>query len=68
MVSPPSSSLVKINFNGALFTKIGETKLGVIICDSQRLVLAFLAKKVPLPHPVDVVEAMVVVRALSFAQ
>lgn len=68
MVSPPSSPLVKINSNGALFTKIGETELGVIICDSQRLVLNFLVEKVPLPHLVDVVEAMVVVKALSFAQ
>lgn len=69
MWSPsPSSPLVKVNFDGVVFKETGNARIGVIIRDSQGLVIKSMTKKVLLPHSVAAVEALAVVNALNFAQ
>ena len=61
------SPSVKINFDGAIFQESGEVGIGVVVWKSQGLVMAFMAKKIILPHSVANVEAKAAVRALRFA-
>ena len=63
---PPNSGLYKINFNGALFLDQGCAGLGVVIRDSDGLIIAALSQKVRLPGSVDMVEALAASRAINF--
>jgi len=60
--------MVKINFDGAIFKDSREAGIGVIVCDSQGLVLASMSKRILLPHSVVHVEVVTIVRDVSFAQ
>ena len=64
---PPPPSLIKINFDGALFKDTEEAGLGVVVRDSHGKVLASLAKKIKLPSSSDEVEALAAVRAITLA-
>ena len=65
---PPPPSLVKINFDGAIFSTHSSAGLGVIIRDHAGLVLAALSQSIPLPTLVETVEVMAGRRALLFAK
>ena len=60
--------MVKFNFDGATFKYLGEVGIGVVVRDSQGLVLASLSKKILLSPSITDVEAMVAVRAVNFVQ
>nr|XP_023885178.1 uncharacterized protein LOC111997334 [Quercus suber] len=65
---PPISPLYKIKFDGALFSDLDATGLGVVICDSCRYVVEALAVHIPIPMSVATVEALACRRALYFAK
>ena len=58
---------MKINFDGATFNDIKKASLGVVIWDDFGHVLASLSEQIQLLFSSDLVEAMAVARALSFA-
>ena len=64
---PPPSSLLKINFDGAVFKETEEARLGVVVRDSHGQVLASLAEKIKLPSSSEEVEALAAVRAITLA-
>ena len=64
---PPPTSLLKVNFDGAVFKETEEAGLGVVIRDSHGQVLASLAEKIKLPSCSDEVEALAAVRAIILA-
>nr|XP_023884545.1 uncharacterized protein LOC111996780 [Quercus suber] len=64
---PPPPSLLKINFDGAVFKETEEAGLGVVVRDSHGQVLASLAEKITLPSSSDEVEALAAVRAFTLA-
>lgn len=51
-----------------MFTKLTIVGIGVTIRDSSGHIIATLSQKIHLPHSVDLVEAMVASRALTFAK
>ena len=51
-----------------MFKESSEIGIGVIIWDSQGLVLASMAENILLTHTITEVVALATVRALSFAQ
>ena len=63
---PPLPGMVKVNFDGAIFSTHSSAGLGMIIRDHARLVLAAPSQKIPLPTSVETVEVMVARRALLF--
>jgi ribonuclease HI len=65
--SPPPLGLYKANFDGAVFQDSHEAGLGVIIRDSNGLIIASLAQKIPFPGSVVMVEALAARRAVTFA-
>ena len=64
---PPPDGYLKINFDGATFKDINKAGLGVVIRDGFGQVLASLLEQIQLPFSLNLVEAMAVARALSFA-
>ena len=60
--------MVKVNFDGVVFKDLGELGIGVVVRHSQGLVLASMSKKILLSQSVTNVEALVVMRAVNFAQ
>ena len=64
---PPPTSLLKINFDGAIFRETEEAGLGVVVQDSHGQVLASLVEKIKLPSCSDEVEALAAVRAITLA-
>ncbi|GMY05131.1 putative ribonuclease h protein [Fagus crenata] len=65
--SPPPLGLYKTNFDGAVFQDTQEAGIGVIIRDSNGLIIASLAQKIPYPGSVELVEALAARRAVTFA-
>lgn len=43
---PPVSLMVKVNFDGAVFKDLGEVGIGVVVLDSQGLVLVSMSEKI----------------------
>ena len=66
-IPPPTYSL-KINFDGALFRDINKVSLGVVIRNENGQVLASLSKQIQLPFSSDLVEAIAVAQAITFAR
>ena len=64
----PPPGLVKVNFDGALFSTQSLAGLGVVVRDPAGLVLAALSQKIPLPTLVETVEVIAAQRALVFAK
>ena len=65
--SPPTLGLYKENFDGAVFQDTHEARLGVIIRDSNGLIIASLAQKILYPRSVEMVEALATRCAVTFA-
>ena len=62
---PPSSPLLKVNFDGAVFQDMYHAGIGVVIKDSEGKVLSVLSERTKLPPMVDDVEAMACRRAIE---
>ena len=65
---PPSHLIFKVNFDGVVFKESNSTGIGVLIRDDLRQVMASMSENIHLPSSINKVEALVVVRALCFAQ
>ena len=64
---PLDHDYIKINFDGALFSKENRAGIGVVIRNEAGLVLASLSQQIPLPTTVSEVETLAGRRALEFA-
>ena len=64
---PPLVDVVKLNFDGAVCSKNKRAGVGVVVRDTNGLVLASCAKPVPQPYKVAEVESLAAATALSFA-
>ena len=60
--------MVKVNFDGTLFSTQSSAGLGIVVWDQAGLVLAALSQKIPLPTLVETMEVIVAQRALVFAK
>ena len=60
--------MLKINFNGALFTEDKKSGIGVVIRNNQGLILASLSQLLPQDYTIAEVEALAAVTALQFAR
>ena len=58
--------MVKINCDGAIFSKENKTRIGVVIRDNRGLVLGSLSKQVPQAYAPLKIEAMTASAALQF--
>ena len=59
--------VVKLNFDGAVCSKNKRAGVGVVVRDTNGLVLASCAKPVPQPYKAAEVESLAAAKALSFA-
>lgn len=66
--SPPVSPTIKVNFDDVVFKDLREVGIGVVVRDSQGLVLASMLENILLSQSVTDVEALVAMRAVNFAQ
>ena len=64
---PPPSTCFKINFNGATFVAKNKSSIGVVIRDSQGMVIGFLSQLLPQEFQAVEIEALVALRALELA-
>ena len=64
---PPSIELVKINFDGAVFSNTNQFDVGVVIRDAHGLVITSYSRKLPKVYRAVEVESLAVAMALSFA-
>lgn len=58
----------KTNFDGAMFTKSDEAGLGVVLRDSNGLVVAAMAEKTKQPYSVECLEMLAARRAVIFVK
>lgn len=65
---PPPRDMLKINFDGALFTADKKSDIGVVKRNSQGLIIASLSQVLPQDYTVAEVEAFAAIRALQFAR
>ena len=63
----PSSKWFKINFDGATFVAENKFGIGVVIRDSQGMVIASLSQLLPQTFQAVEVKALAAVRVLEFA-
>ena len=63
--SPPPIGWFKVNFDVALFQDVGQARLGVIIHDSQGLVMVSLAQNIQLASSMAEMEALAATQALE---
>ena len=64
---PPLPSVYKVNFDGATFPDIATAGLGVVVRDSEGLVIAALSERIHLPSIVAALEALACRRSIVFA-
>ncbi|XP_050241083.1 uncharacterized protein LOC126689976 [Quercus robur] len=64
---PPVGDVVKINYDGAIFSEEGRAGLGVVCRNSEGVVIASLSEQIPLPATITQVEALAARRAAVFA-
>ena len=64
---PPPPNQYKANSDGAIFKDSGTTGLGVVVRDSEGMVIAALLERIALPPTVEDVEALACRRAISFS-
>ena len=64
---PPLPSVYKVNFDGATFPDIASVGLGVVVRDSEGLVIAALSERLHLPPTVAALEALACRRSILFA-
>lgn len=65
---PPQCPTLKVNFDSAIFHNSQTVGIGVAIRDELGTVVGALSETIPLPHIVDVVEALACRRAVSFSK
>ena len=65
--SSPLANCAKLNFDGAVFPKLGKAGLGVVVHNSHGNAIASLSKQAPLPFSPVIVEAMAAARVITFA-
>ena len=63
----PSFACFKINFNGATFVVENKSGIGVVIWDSQGMVIASLSQLLHQAFQANEVKALAAVRVLEFA-
>ncbi|XP_050259092.1 uncharacterized protein LOC126704102 [Quercus robur] len=66
--SPPSENQVKINFDGALFGESDSAGIGVVIRNSERVVMAVLSEKIVKPQAAEMVEILAARRVVLFSR
>ena len=59
---------LKLNFDRAIFPKLGKAGFGVVVHDCHGSAIASLSEQAPLSFSPVILEAMAVARAISFAQ
>ena len=64
---PPPPPQFKANSDGAIFQDTGTAGIGVVIRDSEGMVIAALSERISLPSIVEDVEALACRKAISFA-
>ena len=64
--TPPDQHSFKKNFDGALFSNMGEAGLGVVIRDHAGEIIATLSKKIPQPPSVTCLELLAARRVATF--
>ena len=64
---PPLPSVYKVNFDGATFPDIAAARLGVVVRDSEGLVIAVLLEQIHLPPTVAALEVLACRRSIVFA-
>ena len=64
---PPPHLVYKVNFDGATFIDMDSASLGLVACDSDSMVIAFLSECIRLPPTVANSEALACRRAILFA-
>ena len=62
----PQAGLVKINFDGVVFSESHMSGIGVVIRVDEGAILASCSEKIHQAHKADVIEALVAMKALSF--
>ena len=65
--SPPPRNRYKINFDSTVFKDEDRAGIGVIIQDSQGMVIASLSQNIPLPYSIVELEAIAASGALEFS-
>lgn len=65
---PPNPGEYKTNFDGAMFTESDEAGLGVVVRDSNGLVVAAMEEKIKQPHSVECLEMLAARRAVMFVK
>ena len=65
--SPPVEEYYKVNFDGAVFRDEEKAGIGVIIRNSQGMVMASLSQKISLPQTVVELETLAATRAMEFS-
>nr|XP_023884007.1 uncharacterized protein LOC111996277 [Quercus suber] len=65
--TPPPEHWYKLNFDGATFVDMDKAGLGIVVRNSDDLVMASMAQQIPLPPSVVEVETLAARRALEFA-
>ena len=63
---PPDASLVKINFDGAIFRFENRSGIGVVVRTHTGAILASLAQSIPQAFQLAEIKAIAVARALEF--
>ena len=64
---PPLADLMKINFDGVVFSSENVSGIGVVIRNNLGLVIASCSQRLPQDHSSNEVEALAATKALSFA-
>lgn len=64
--SPPPLDLFKINYDGAVFAGQNRSGIGIVILDSQGLVIASLVQQVSQAYKLVEIEVMAATKALEF--
>ena len=65
---PPLNSSCKVNFDGAIFQKLGTAGIGAVIRDHEGRVIGAMSERIALPPSVEHVEALACRRAILFAK
>ena len=65
---PPDASLLKTNFDGAVFEDLGVVGTGAVVRDSSGEVLAALSESIPLPSSIVALETIAARRAVLFVR
>ena len=62
---PSPTNLLKVNFDGATFANVNKSGIGVVVRNSNGLVIASLVQQVPQSYKAVDIEALAAARALE---